>query len=109
VTFSFYKARQPPQHQNMPEASPELTGIRAIKHYVVAYKSAAKINFIHQQLVLARLIPHQIFNHFKYLHHRMDDGCEIVMMMMMMMMISVNCDLAVCLLVILLCCWILFL
>jgi len=77
----------------MPEASPELTGIRAIKHYVVAYKSVAKINFIHQPLDLARLIPHQIFNHFKDLHHWIDDGCEIVMMMMMMMMMSVKYDL----------------
>jgi hypothetical protein len=64
----------------MPDASPELTGIRTIKYYVVAYKSATKVNFIHQLLDLARLIPHQIFNYFKYLHHRTDDGCEMVMM-----------------------------
>jgi hypothetical protein len=64
----------------MPGASPELTGIRAIKYYVVAYKSVTKVNFIHQPLELAWLIPHQIFNHFKCLHHQTDDGCEMVMM-----------------------------
>jgi hypothetical protein len=74
----------------MPDASPELTGIRAIKYYVVAYKSVTKVNFIHQPLDLARLISHQIFNHFKYLHHRIDDGCETVMMF------SVKYDLDAC-------------
>ena len=64
----------------MPDTSPELTGNRAIKYYVVAYKSVIKVNFIHQPLDLARLIPHQTFNHFKYLHHGTDDGCEMVMM-----------------------------
>jgi len=64
----------------MPYASPELTGIRAIKYYVVAYESVTKVNFIHQPLDLAQLITHQIFNHFKCLHNRTDDGCETVMM-----------------------------
>jgi hypothetical protein len=44
----------------MPDASPELTGIRAIKYNVVAYKSVTKVNFIHQPLDSTRLIPHQI-------------------------------------------------
>ena len=64
----------------MPDARPELTGIRATKYYVVAYNSVTTANFVHQPLDLARLIPHQIFNQFKYLLHRNDDGCEIVMM-----------------------------